>query len=84
MYVSRDIIEKMDSGSHFAKEVPTNMTSLAEILQTVSDTVFSVQFKKQPTAENATESLENFNFKDIKDKKKLSQLVSEIVEGQTC
>jgi hypothetical protein len=32
MYVSRDLIEKMDSGSHFEKEIPTNMTSLAEII----------------------------------------------------
>jgi hypothetical protein len=32
LYVSKDIIEKMDSGNHFAKEVPMTMTELADIL----------------------------------------------------
>jgi hypothetical protein len=67
MYVSRDLIEKMDSGSHFAKEVATNMTSLAEVLLSVSDKVFTVKFKKQPTVESASEKLESFKFADIKD-----------------
>lgn len=46
LYVSRDIIEKMSSGSHFSKEVPTNMTGLAEVLQKVSDAAFTVQFRR--------------------------------------
>lgn len=46
MHVSKDIIEKMDSGSHFAKEVPVNMTELAELLESVGDTVFTVSFKR--------------------------------------
>ena len=52
MYVSRDLIERMESGSHFAKEVPTNMTSLAELLQTVGDRVFTVKFKCQPNKDD--------------------------------
>jgi hypothetical protein len=71
----------MNSGTHFAKEVATNMTSLAEVLLNVSDKVFSVKFKKQPTVESASEKLENFPFVDIKDQKKLSALVKDIVEG---
>jgi hypothetical protein len=46
MHVSRDIVEKMASASHFAKEVPMNMTGLAELLEELSDTVFTVQFNK--------------------------------------
>jgi hypothetical protein len=46
MHVSRDILEKMSSATHFAKEVPMNMTGLAELLTTVSDTIFTVQFRK--------------------------------------
>lgn len=46
MHVSRDIIEKMDSGNHFEKEVAMNMTELAELLETVGDTVFTVSFRK--------------------------------------
>lgn len=46
MHVSQDIIEKMDSGNHFAKEVPMNMTELAELLESVGDTAFTVSFRK--------------------------------------
>ena len=46
MHVSRDIIEKMDSGNHFEKEVAMNMTELAELLESVGDTVFTVSFRK--------------------------------------
>jgi RNA binding exosome subunit len=53
LYVSRDIVEKMDSGSHFVKEVAMNMTGLAELLTTVSDKVFTVKFKKQASVESA-------------------------------
>jgi hypothetical protein len=43
----------MASASHFAKEVPMNMTGLAELLEQCSDTVFTVQFHKQPNKEAA-------------------------------
>ena len=46
MHVSRDIIEKMVSASHFSKEVPLNMTSLAELVEQFSDTVFTIEFHK--------------------------------------
>ena len=42
LHVSRDIIEKMASASHFVKEVPMNMTGLAELMETCSDTIFAV------------------------------------------
>ena len=84
MYVSRDIVEKMDSASHYAKEVPMNMTGLAELIESVSDTVFTVKFRKQANKENAQEALEKAKYSDLKDKKKLSNLVKEIVEGEEC
>ena len=46
MHVSKDIIEKMDNGNHFEKEVSLTMTELAELLESVGDTVFTVSFKK--------------------------------------
>ena len=45
MIVSRDILENMHSADHFKKEVPMNMTSLAEILHEVQDRIFTVQFR---------------------------------------
>lgn len=55
--VSKEIIEKWPSADHFAKEVPMTMTSLAELLETFSDTVFSVCFHKQPTVDSAADKL---------------------------
>jgi hypothetical protein len=46
MHVSKDIVEKMDSGNHFAKQVEVNMTELAQLLESVGDTVFTVSFKR--------------------------------------
>ena len=81
MHVSRDIVEKMASGTHYAKEVGMNMTGLAELLEQCSDTVFTVQFHKQPSKESAQELLETTNFKDLKDKKKLAEIAKELSEG---
>ncbi len=65
MHVSRNIIEKMASGSHYAKEVAMNMTALAELLETLSDTVFSVCFHKQPNIDNSLEYLKSVSVKDL-------------------
>jgi len=46
MLISKDILEKMDSANHFAKEIPMNMTELAELLESSGDTVFTVSFRK--------------------------------------
>ena len=81
MHVSKDIVEKMASGTHFAKEVPMNMTGLAELLEQCSDTIFTVQFHKQPNKDSAKELLEATNFKDLKDKKKVAELAKELTEG---
>jgi hypothetical protein len=48
----------MASGTHFAKEVPMNMTALAELLETFYDTVFTVCFHKQATVDSAKETLD--------------------------
>jgi hypothetical protein len=48
MHVSRDILEQMSSATHFEKDIPMNMTALAELLESAGDTVFSVQFRKKP------------------------------------
>jgi len=46
LYVSKDILEGMYSADHFKKEVPMNLTSLAEVLQSVQDHVFTVGFRR--------------------------------------
>jgi hypothetical protein len=84
MLVSKDIIEKMDSADHFEKEVGMNMTALAELLETLSDTIFQVNFRKQPNKDDAVELLKAAEFADLKDKAKLAALSKGIIEGQPC
>lgn len=84
MHVSRDIVEKMVSGTHFAREVGMNMTGLAELLETFSDTIFSVSFHKQPTVDGALEKLESTSFKDLKDSKKVAALAKDLTQGELC
>ena len=57
MHISRDIIEKMHSADHFKTSVPMNMTSLAELLESVGDTVFSVKFHKKPNEDQVQKRL---------------------------
>ena len=45
--VSKDILEKMNSAGHYVKEKPMNMTELAELLESVGDTCFTVNFRKK-------------------------------------
>ena len=71
MHVSKDILEKMWSATHFTKEVPMNMTGLAELLTTVSDTIFTVQFRKQVNKDTAEQALKVTSVADLKDKTKL-------------
>lgn len=52
MFVSRDILEGMESASHFKKVVGMTMTGLAEILHKVQDHVFTVNFRRQPSTES--------------------------------
>lgn len=84
LYVSKDILEGMYSADHFKKEVPMNMTSLAELLQTVKDHIFTVTFKKQPTEDSAIEAINNISKADFKNEAQLKKLAKDIVTGKDC
>ena len=51
MHMSKELLETMYSGQHYANEVALNMTGLAALLQTVQDVVITVNFKKQVSSE---------------------------------
>ena len=72
----------MDSASHFEKEVPLTMTQLAELMETCGDTVFTVQFRKQPNEDNVKSKLETTVVNQIKDEVFLSKLTKELIEGE--
>ena len=58
------------------------MTALAELLETFSDTVFTVCFHKQPTVEGAIEKLEAVNLASAK--KDASKFSKQLIEGELC
>ena len=82
MNVSRDIVESMHSADHYEREVFMNMTNLAEVLQSVKDNVFTVQFRTNPREEDAVEALEAVNMTDLEEPAKISKLAREIIEGR--
>ena len=63
--MSRDIVENMYSASHYAKEVNMNMTSLAEVLQSVADNIFTVQFRAKPKEQDAVSIIQGLNLADL-------------------
>lgn len=72
----------MVSASHFSRQQSLTMTALAELLETFSDTIFTVSFHKQPTVDNALAKLESTPFKDLA--KKASALAKDLTEGEVC
>lgn len=72
MHVSKDIVENMASATHFAKEVSMNMTAMAELFETCSDTIFTVSFHKQATIDGAKVKLDSIRLADLKDNKKVA------------
>ena len=84
LYVSKDILENMNSGDHFKKEVAMNLTGLAELLHTVQDHVFTIGFRKQPTEEAAAEVLKNTPAATFKNQVQLSKLSKQLVAGTEC
>lgn len=77
-----EILEKWPSADHYAKEVPMTMSSLAELLETFSDTVFSVCFHKLPTVDGAVEKLNAHSLASAK--KDAAKLAKEMTEGELC
>ena len=58
------------------------MTSLAELLETFSDTVFTVCFHKQPTVDSATDKLNAVNLAGVK--KDAAKIAKQLTEGELC
>ena len=84
MQMSKELLETMYSAQHYEREINLNMTGLAELLQSVQDIVFTVNFKKQATEAKALNALLSANKNTFKDSKQLSALAKMIVSGEDC
>lgn len=60
MLVSKSILYQMQSADHFDTEVTCSKTELARLLQTASDTVMTVVFRKKLNEEYLLRQLNNF------------------------
>lgn len=65
MDVSRDILERMWSASHFDTEVYLSMTDLAALMETMGDTAFSIQFRKKANEAGVVERLAELKLPQI-------------------
>ena len=72
MQMSKSLVETMYSATHYEREVALNMTGLAELLQSVQDVVFTVNFKKQASELNTAQALINAPADAYTDPKKLA------------
>ena len=55
--MSQCIVANMYSADHYQKEVSTNMTCLVDILRSVKDNIFTVQFHTKPIEQLAVQAL---------------------------
>ena len=82
--MSKELLGPMYSATHYAREVTINMTGLAELLQSVQDVVFTVNFKKQVTESSAAQLLLDADAKDFEDPKKMLTLAKSLLKGENC
>ena len=82
MYMSPSLLDSMYSADHFAEVVPVNMTALAELLQSVQDVVFKVNFFKQVDAAEVAQQLLNATTEDYTDKKRSSKMSKALLHGE--
>ncbi len=60
------------------------MTALAELLSNVSDTIFTVQFRKQVDIKDVEQVVKNTKLGDFKDKAKVAAIANQFTEGEPC
>ena len=84
MDMSKEFFETMYSADHYQREVALNMTGLAELLQSVQDVVFTIEFQKQASESNAIQALTNADAASFKDPKKIKDLAKQLIAGQPC
>ena len=78
MQMSKELLETMYSADHFEREIALNMTGLAELLQSVSDHCFTVEFQKQVSESSAAQTLTNVDASSFTDPKKMKELAKQL------
>lgn len=58
------------------------MSDLSELIQTCSDTIFKVQFRKKVDADNIQKKFSGFKFADLKKVEEVKKISKTITEGE--
>jgi len=82
-FISKDLIQDMWSADHYDKEIKCNMTDLSEILESCSDTIFKVQFKKKVDPKHIEEELKSIKAATLKKPAEIKNLTKKFLEGET-
>jgi len=72
----------MWSADHFEKEVKCTMSDLSELIQSCSDTIFKVQFRKKVDADNIQRKFSGLKFADLKKVEEVKKISKTITEGE--
>ena len=81
--MTRGMLDTMYSAQHFEREVPMNMTGLAELLQSVQDVIFTVAFRKKVTEQHVFDLLEASDEQNFQDEQEMTALAKSLVKGET-
>lgn len=76
------LVQDSYSADHFDQTVTCSMTELAEILNDAKDTIFTVNFRCQPTAETVMEKLKVLNMDIVKNEAEIKKLSKSLIEGE--
>lgn len=71
----------MWSADHFEKEVKCTMSDLSELIQSCSDTIFRVQFRKKIDADSIQSKFSGKKLADLKKAEEMKKIAKTITEG---
>ena len=84
MSLSKELLETMYGGSHYDRIVYMNKTGLAELLMSVQDVIFTVNFFKQVSENSIQDQLMSADISDYSDKSFAKSLIQGEERTMTC
>ena len=84
MSMSKGLLETMYSSSHYERVVYMNKTGLAELLMSVQDVIFTVNFFKQVSENSIQDELMSADISSFSDKSFAKSLIQGEERTMTC
>ena len=84
MSMSKELLETMYGGSHYERVVYMNKTGLAELLMSVKDVIFTVNFYKQVSENSIEDQLMSADVSSFSDRSFAKSLIQGEERTMTC